>query len=108
MSRLKADKDFFEHIAASEHLARHVRELVWYELDFEAWANRDNEKERYIEEKYGPDDYTLVRDLLTDAACDIDTFWFPQMRELFVMLLTELTWILLRKLRLDDVLLSGY
>ncbi|KAH8162018.1 hypothetical protein CIB48_g6254 [Xylaria polymorpha] len=43
ISRLKVDKDSLEHIAASEHLAQYVRELVWHELDLEAWVTLEEE-----------------------------------------------------------------
>lgn len=36
-SRLRRDRDAFEMIAAHPHLAVHVRELVWWELQLEAW-----------------------------------------------------------------------
>ncbi|KAI0861985.1 hypothetical protein F4860DRAFT_513414 [Xylaria cubensis] len=74
MSRLRADRDSFEHIAASEHLARHVRELVWYEFDLEDW------RQPGISEisTSCDDDFVLVCDLMAGASWDTDLFWFPR------------------------------
>ncbi|TRX98246.1 hypothetical protein FHL15_000891 [Xylaria flabelliformis] len=73
MSRLRADRDSFEHIAASEHLARHVRELVWHELDLEDW-----EQPKISEISTSCDDFVLICDLMAGASWDTDLFWFPR------------------------------
>ncbi|KAI0196163.1 hypothetical protein EV127DRAFT_404112 [Xylaria flabelliformis] len=65
MSRLRADRDSFEHIAASEHLARHVRELVCQPGISEISTSCD-------------DDFVLVCDLMAGASWDTDLFWFPR------------------------------
>ncbi|KAK3937475.1 hypothetical protein QBC46DRAFT_416061 [Diplogelasinospora grovesii] len=41
ISKLVRDRDAFLGVAAAPHLAEHVRELVWYELDDYALCNHD-------------------------------------------------------------------
>ncbi|KAI8950995.1 hypothetical protein F4801DRAFT_312366 [Xylaria longipes] len=81
MSRLKVDGDSFEHIAASKHLAQHVRELVWHELDLEAWIAPGEEAPRpgNFYASLDQDDFTLVQELMAGAAYDTSVFWFPRM-----------------------------
>ncbi|KAI0453645.1 hypothetical protein F5B21DRAFT_478708 [Xylaria acuta] len=91
MSRLRVDRDSFEHIAASDHLARHVRELVWHELDLEAWIE-PGERAPFRDPTNLPDfllitrdslvsneDFILVRQLMAGAAYNTSLFWFPRM-----------------------------
>lgn len=82
-SRLKVDRDALEQIAASEHLACYVRELVWQELDLEAWVAPGEEDLNLNDllnlQRLASDDYSLVRQLMLDASCDENLFWFPRM-----------------------------
>ncbi|KAI0403934.1 hypothetical protein F4802DRAFT_598555 [Xylaria palmicola] len=83
VSRLRKDRAHLEHIAASGHLARHVRALAWHELDLEAWRApgepaADQIPARMQGVHVEVDDYFAVKHLMLDAACDPDLFWFPR------------------------------
>ncbi|KAI0489641.1 hypothetical protein F4859DRAFT_160376 [Xylaria cf. heliscus] len=84
MSRLRVDRDTFEHIVASEHLAQPPRELVWHELDLEARIAL-GKKPLY------PDDSDLLldEDLHSHSGahgrCCLrprSLFWFPRMPQI--------------------------
>ncbi|KAI0443338.1 hypothetical protein F4803DRAFT_515814 [Xylaria telfairii] len=82
MSRLKKDKDSLEHIAASEHLAQHVRELVWYELNLEAWFTPEEEEDALslgLIRLPPSSRYNRIRQLMADVASDTSVFWFPRL-----------------------------
>ncbi|KAI1116735.1 hypothetical protein F5Y14DRAFT_448892 [Nemania sp. NC0429] len=87
LSRLKQDRDTLEHIAASDHLACYVRELVWQELDLDAWVGPgqdelfgpDGTSRDHPRFRLEPDDYLQVKQLMADAAGDQNLFWFPRM-----------------------------
>ena len=55
-SRMKRDKEVFEAIAACPHIAKHVRELVYYELDLDIWAMLEDHRD-YLEEH--PEQFSL-------------------------------------------------
>ncbi|KAI1205840.1 uncharacterized protein F4807DRAFT_470612 [Annulohypoxylon truncatum] len=55
LSRLAKDREAFEAIAASPHLAKHVRQIVWQELNLEAWDAPDNDDDYWIPEHTGPE-----------------------------------------------------
>ncbi|RYP53119.1 hypothetical protein DL769_010565 [Monosporascus sp. CRB-8-3] len=70
LSRLREDKDAFEGIAAHPHLQVNARELVWYELELEAW---------YPDDMLFKDiDYALMDRLVSDASSDRELFWIPR------------------------------
>ena len=77
LSRLRQDWDAFEQIATQPRLARHVRELVWYELHLEAWTGTDSctAEDRALDDDNGS--YENMKQLLSDAASDPDVFWIP-------------------------------
>ncbi|RYP28317.1 hypothetical protein DL767_007277 [Monosporascus sp. MG133] len=63
LSRLRKDKDAFERIAAHPRLRVHVRELVWYELELEAWrVPRPDD--------VAVDDYVFMSQLMDAATSD--------------------------------------
>lgn len=73
LSRLKWDKDVFEQIASHPHLAQHVQELVWYELQLEAWIDQSS-----IQSLLEDDYHESMRQFLTDAIHDPELFWIPR------------------------------
>ncbi|RYP67995.1 hypothetical protein DL771_006918 [Monosporascus sp. 5C6A] len=70
LSRLREDKDAFERVAAHPQLRVHVRELVWYELELEAW------RVPWTGDVAG-DDYNFMRRLMRAATSDCELFWIP-------------------------------
>lgn len=79
ISRLKVDKDSLEHIAASEHLAQYVRELVWHELDLEAWVTLEEEALSLGIDHLPDGEFTSARKMMGDAASSTSLFWFPRL-----------------------------
>ncbi|RYP48024.1 hypothetical protein DL768_006015 [Monosporascus sp. mg162] len=71
LSRLREDKDAFERIAARPHLRVHVRELVWYELELEAWRAPSPDD-------VAVDDYDFMEQLMNAATSDYELFWIPR------------------------------
>ncbi len=76
LSRLKRDRDAFEQIASCPHLAEHVRELVWYELQLEAWASDRGFTDGLS--PLGSDVFDTMKQLLANAASDPELFWIPR------------------------------
>ncbi|CAJ2511009.1 Uu.00g066340.m01.CDS01 [Anthostomella pinea] len=83
MSRLKEDIDTLENIAAHQHLAEHVKQLIWYELSLESWSMA-----KVLEARVGvpnetlemlPDDeHAAITQLMNEAAADAALFWIPR------------------------------
>ncbi|RYP87895.1 hypothetical protein DL770_004729 [Monosporascus sp. CRB-9-2] len=71
LSRLREDKDAFERIAAHPQLRVHVRELVWHELELEAWRVP-------FPDDVAADDYDFMRRLMKAATSDCELFWIPR------------------------------
>lgn len=70
ISRLKGDQDALEHIAASEHLAGYVHELVWQELDIDTQT---------VQGENLVSDWNETITRVKDASSSKDLFWFPRM-----------------------------
>ncbi|KAI2471268.1 hypothetical protein F4781DRAFT_429615 [Annulohypoxylon bovei var. microspora] len=64
ISRLREDRDAFEEIIARKHLAKHVRQIVWQELNLEA---------------LDVESFSITR-LMKAAVEDTDLFWIPKAR----------------------------
>ncbi|KAI0148279.1 hypothetical protein F4776DRAFT_307247 [Hypoxylon sp. NC0597] len=88
ISRLLEDRDKFEQIATHPHLAQHVRQVIWHELNLEAWRYPEEDETLRFDQGYldrlakfeGSDGMELesITRLMLDAVHDPELFWWPR------------------------------
>ncbi|KAI1328308.1 hypothetical protein F5Y16DRAFT_158573 [Xylariaceae sp. FL0255] len=84
ISRLAKDRDSLAGIASTPHIAAHVRELIWYELNLEDWESQLNWDNIVDEQRFSeitaehPDDFDDMSSLLIKATADPAVFWIPR------------------------------
>ncbi|KAI1097667.1 hypothetical protein F4804DRAFT_351271 [Jackrogersella minutella] len=83
MSRLKKDWDAFKEIASREHLSKHVRQIVWHELNIDSWTHTPRDLDpssKKPKDKKGNEvnPFSRSEQLMKDALEDEDMFWLPK------------------------------
>ncbi|KAK9773211.1 hypothetical protein AB5N19_11811 [Seiridium cardinale] len=78
ISRLRVHKDAFLNICSHPILAAFVRELIWYELDLEAWIPFEKDGEFSEDAQSQEVGFESIGDLMAAAAHDSELFWIPR------------------------------